>query len=322
MTTVPVRVFQNNPSPNLYTGPNFEAITENVTGIPVGWQMTTFAPVSDDIITEIMGFVSLGLAQMGSDSASQKKQVSGKLFVWHTWITRMNEWLKAHEKVYPKIIQLPYVTVAPELHFLSHISGKDASSRVTNAEIAPIGPLFPDELGTLLAAMRKGIDFSGKNHDDILNTTKSFTKFIKDLDKVSSYAIEPQSESGQYTLPELAQDRDILPGKTPGTFFLGKNPITFSQKHKSSAASLKTRLIEKFKGHVSHIRAKSHWTMWIWIVFAMILVYFFYWRGDGVESEKPGHLMNTLTGGGKRFMSKNPLSANYPSVSDFLRSRS
>ena len=79
------------------------AIPTQVPTKPKAKPTVTFKPASKAIITKILGHVALGLADLTIDDS----QVPILLYKWSTFMYRMNDWMKASEKDYPKFLQMP-----------------------------------------------------------------------------------------------------------------------------------------------------------------------------------------------------------------------
>jgi hypothetical protein len=142
---------------------------------------TTFEPVTDAIISQIMGYVSLGIGELGIDRAT----VPAYVYRWHTWLKRMNDWMRKNRKIYPRMLQMPSIVVPANLYFLESFASQE--EKTANVEIAPLGPLPPIEFNTFAHALRKGVDRCSEGGvDDKLQ----FLRLLRDVNKLATFAIE------------------------------------------------------------------------------------------------------------------------------------
>ena len=240
----------------------------------------TFQPVSDDIITQIMGYVSLGLPALNVD----RSKTASSIYRWHTWISRMNEWMKQNVNVYPKFMELPPVQVPASLHFLETIKGD--SLKTANAATAPLGPLFPIEKNTLIHALRKGVENSSPNYEHGANDVKTFSRLIHDMDRLATFAIQPQNRSVSNSMTILPDD--VVP----------KQRIVSDVILPVPALGRIGNVVENFKR--GPFRRMENVPFWMWVMALMVIIYFFNKSGeDGFPSSssyfEPS--ATTLTGG-------------------------
>lgn len=268
-------------------------IPSAVVGSPVT-PKTTFSPVSPAVLNEIMGYISLGLGEISIDP----KQIPILLYKWHTWLNRMNKWMKDNEKVYPKYLTLPQVSVPANLYFMSTIplEGDSSSKQLTEASIAPLGPLLPTEINTMLKALQKGIRTCGDNFDRESRTKKSLSSFLLDINKIAVYAIQPQNAklaSSMTITPDADGERIILvPGQKPdpkrtSEIVLPMPPVGVTRMVQNPPQVLPVptqkipTLIETFEPSHGYRFARirknkvSNLPMWIWVAILMIILYYF-----------------------------------------------
>jgi hypothetical protein len=154
------------------------------TGSTVVPSRVTFAPVSDAVISEIMSYVSLGLPEMGVAPDA----IPSLIFKWHTWLSRMNKWMKEND--YIQILERPPVKVSANLYFLSNIPPNDYSSQAANAMTASLGPLLPVEQNTFGRSLQRGIAMR--------NTTNSkgsndYVAFLTVVNRLAIHAVQTKS---------------------------------------------------------------------------------------------------------------------------------
>ena len=252
------------------TDPYF--VQSSLTGSPD--QQMTFAPVSDAVITEIMGYVSLGLSEIGMDPET----VPMKLYNWHTWLSRMNKWMKNNEKVYAKYLTLPPVKVSADLYFMSEtINPTRAGGRAANT--APLGPLFPTEKNTMIKALQKGLETcsANDNYQTAAQKRTNFTSFLNDVNKLAVYAIQPHRSDGKVSnMVLMPQGKGVRLTDTgisvPAA--LAKKRLPDEIPHLNEG-----ELIENFGRRVYHrprsTSLLSSLPLWMWVVILMVVIYMF-----------------------------------------------
>ncbi len=160
-------------------------------GTPLSDTKTSFRPVNAGTLLEIMGYTTAGLSDIGvSDD-----EVAIRIFIWHTWLRRMNSWMRDNEAQYLAIMRLAdsETAIPKNEYFLGGVSSLTAQSNT--AETAALGPLLPGDKGTFINALGKGAaktDGAGKA------VAKTLTRFLQDVDKVATH-LAPSNRSTSAT---------------------------------------------------------------------------------------------------------------------------
>lgn len=257
----------------------------------------TFSPVSEAVLTEIMGYVSLGLNEIGINSEA----IPTMIFKWHTWLKRMNAWMKKNETEYPKFMSLPPVTITANLYFMANISPNDYVQQSAKVAIAPLGPLLPTEKNTLINALKKGISTCGKTYGNASEKENSLTSFVNDLDKLATYAIQPQKESLEANM--------LIP--IP---HVGKTTVnnTSSQILQYGGNEKSDAMYEHFTGiddeYDDNSYVKKNYTtnrfkfpIWVWVGLLMCIIYFYVKRGNMQNLSALGSANGPMIGGSNDF---------------------
>jgi len=238
---------------------------------------TTFAPVSDKTISDIMSYVSLGLG----DLQINEEAIPGMLYKWHTWLKRMNDWMKDNIDVYPKYLTLPAVRISADLYFLADPNYKE---QLQQAKTAVLGPLLPSDLNTMQHALQKGLSTCAKATDIDL------VKFLTDVNKIAVYAIQPQTQNWKDAVEKstttstlsngIVSNYKIIP-EVGKTVVKTTNPIFLQSLAPGN-------IVEKFgsyddtsplRGNTSH-PARSKYLLWLWVGVLMAILYFFVKRAS------------------------------------------
>jgi hypothetical protein len=299
MTTL-IRV-QPPAAPPSYIGPD---TTSSYGAIPSIARNVTFEPLSASIITEMIGFATLGLSELGVTDAF----VAANIYKWHTWLLRMNEWLKENRKVYPQFMKLPAVQVPANLYFLGTVRPDDHDAQLAKAATAPLGPLLPADKNTLINAMTKGIKSSGKDEETISNTVRDFTQFVRDLNRIATYAIEPHKDVNYFIEPgpkSAVLVKDTL--VSPPVADLG-HPVVLPPvvKHRAISAKAFGDKIESFMPHsFKRKMSKSSFKVvpvWFWMILLALILYYL------MRNNEAGTRGARLGGSsGRRLMSLGPI---------------
>lgn len=261
----------------------FATLTDDLSGTPTNYPKVTFQPVEESVINEIMGFVTLGL----NDLNISEQFTPGLIYKWHIWLSRMNKWMKDNRQLYPKLLTLPDLTVPANLHFLSTIPATDSMQKqVELASTASLGPLLPADKGSLLNALSKGIDQIGSNHEQFIYKQNMYGKFIKDVNKIAMYAIEPLKTENNIKLPTVSTT--TLPSviKQIVETFSGNGTTLSADDNENNDVSLS-----------SYIKSIP---VWVWVAVLGIIFYLM---------NKSSH-NSTQYGGGNKIRS----------ISDFIQS--
>lgn len=162
------------------SGHGVQGYAEFNVGTPLSEGKTAFRPVSPATLLEIMGYVTAGLSDMGvSDD-----EAAVRIYTWHTWLRRMNAWMRTNETRYLEIMRLPEPTASlPKNEFFLGAFGT-LTSQSNNAETAALGPLLPGDKGTFTNALAKGV---AKTAGAGKRTEKALTQFVQDVDKLAAY---------------------------------------------------------------------------------------------------------------------------------------
>jgi len=253
----------------------------------------TFSPVSSAVLNEIMGYISLGLTDLSIDA----KNVPILMYKWHTWLNRMNTWMKENEKIYPKFLTLPQVSVPANLYFMSGIPMSNVSKQTAEAKIAPLGPLLPTEINTMLKALQKGVDTCGKTFEGTSHKTKNLSSFLLDMNRIAVYAIQPQKGN-------LSSSMVIAPDNQTGNITLVPGKITdvgnsrndivlpIPQVGVTKISSLDDdyeydeELVETFAPQRGRAftapytvqrrdKSKFNLPIWLWVTLLMVIFYYF-----------------------------------------------
>jgi hypothetical protein len=224
----------------------------------------TFEPVNETIITRIMGYVSLGLPTIGVN----QELTSGMIYRWHTWLSRMNNWMKRNRSVYPRLMQLPDVKIPASLYFLESIPSQNL--KTANATNASLGPLSPIEMNTFLHALKKGTENCNAQHSENEYNQETFTKFILDVDKLATFAIEPHYRFPQNTLVIPKSDARI----DYVDYVLSTDADTTTSILSYPLPPL-TKLIENFVSKAKKIQKPilSLLPLWFWVLALMFIIY-------------------------------------------------
>lgn len=209
MTTL-IRVTEQPPSAAPFDKVNnieFSEPGKESTEAPFGYKRVTFQPVASPILSEIIGYTGLGLADMGLSGPG----VAAMLFKWHTWLTRMNDWMLANQKLYPKLIDMPDVKIPSNLYFLGTVGPDDWKKQIESAITTSLGPLLPADKNTLVNAFARGVRRShspnGGDTSESMNLVNTYGKFIRDVNKLASYAVSPQKNP----LATITKQLEMIP---------------------------------------------------------------------------------------------------------------
>lgn len=185
---------------------------------------TTFRPVNAGTLLEIMGYITAGLPDLGVSEG----EVATLIYKWHTWLRRMNDWMRSNESRYVSILQMEdsAQALSKEDHYLGGFGS--LSAQAANAESAPLGPLLPGDKGTLLNALVRGV---GKTPGAGKRTERALTQFIKDVDRLAAH-LAPGSRLVLPASPPTVQVKQVplpttLPAVPVGLVQFPSNPVPF-----------------------------------------------------------------------------------------------
>jgi len=253
-----------------------------------------FEPVNDTIITQIIGYVSLGLAELGTDPNSSP----ALLYKWHIWLLRMNSWMKRNRKVYPRFMNLPAVKVPATLYYLETI--KEQSAKIANATLAPLGPLSPIDMNTLTNALRKGME--GCNDAEKEHNLTELAGFVKDVNKLATFAIEPHRQETSSLSPVSL----VLPQRDVAQLANTNTAVTTDVVYPLPPLG---RIVESFTGSGGSRRnVFSNVPIWCWVAALMIIMYIFV---SPAKEESYGQQDSFMRGGSAQEFNK------IISISDF-----
>ncbi len=179
-------------------------------GTPLSDTKTAFRAVNAGTLLEIMGYTTAGLSDMGVS----EDETAMIVYKWHTWLRRMNAYMRDNEAQYLEIMRQndPDTTLPKTEYFLGGFSSLTAQSN--NAETAPLGPLLPGDKGTFINALSKGAE---KTTGAGKRVAKALTQFLQDMDKLATH-LAPSSR---------------VPGTTPKSG--GTQPTNVYVQHVKSA---------------------------------------------------------------------------------------
>lgn len=272
----------------------------------------TFAPVSSNVLTEIMGLVSIGLSKLGADSEATPILI----YKWSTWLNRMNSWMKKNQAMYTKENVVPHVTLTGSLHFLGNYPPNDYATQMKNAGTTPLGPLLPGDINTLLNALRKsaglcpGLEGSSENMFDEGRSLKigNYINFIKDVNRIAVFAItENSSESFTQEIFTRSTVKGPIKHKAnimsvPLSPATGFTPFSSIAEHFEGNDDAE---IEHFEGNNENgngVTSKifgidlgfnlKKIPVWAWVLILMIIFYFFNKHSSSTNT------LGTMFGGG------------------------
>ncbi len=246
----------------------------------------TFSPVTSEVISEIIGYATLGL----SDVANSETRIPSQLYKWHTWLIRMNNWMTANKSLYPHVMEVPKVSIPADLYFMSDITTKSSvSDVVANAATAPLGPLLPADHNTLLNALSKGLQKCTQdgmaamgNTTDLRSKKRNFVAFVRDVNKIAFYAIQPENDGANSAM--------TIPISSITDESLSIMPLPPSVKNTFSTAIEHFNLNNDKRGLFSKI------PMWAWVAILMAVVYFFIKENKTVSYEPSAPSWNAVGG--------------------------
>lgn len=287
MTTL-LRINVEAPLPSVDDNAKFETDYAKANRVASSSSRITFMPVSTKILYEIIGYITLGLSEMSLTQES----IPFLLFKWSTWLTRMNKWMTDNAKIYPKYMELPDAKVSANLYFLGNVKPTDTATILFNASTASLGPLFPQDINTILHALNKGIEKNSLNYQTNQELQQTFTQFINDVQKLSLYAINTETSHRIKTIPAKT---DNLPIVVPIPH-MGKDDVI-------SKPSLK--LIEKFTDTMGLsqdnwdkcLEWKNSIPMWAYVAILVIIIYYFTNKSSSDDEKEP--IKEWLQKGGK-----------------------
>ena len=162
-------------------------------GTPLSATKTTFRPVNPGTLLELMGYVTAGLPDLGVPEGD----VAIYIYKWHTWLRRMNAWMRENEAFYPKLLDLPQGD-GSELSKKDYFLGSMSSliEQASKADSAKLGPLLPGDRNTLINALARGVH---KTPGAGKQTERSLTQFIVDVDRIATHLVTGSAVSGNST---------------------------------------------------------------------------------------------------------------------------
>jgi hypothetical protein len=230
-------------------------------------EKTTFQPVNDTVIQEIIGLAALGIGELGG---TEGKDIPAHLYKWHTWLHRMNTWMKRNKAAYPKQLGMRDVHIPAHLYFLGTVSLDDVDRQVALSRKTPLGPLLPADKNTFLNAIKKG-----SSHCQNSNA-KDFISFVNDVDKISISATGDKSRTDSFN--ELYLEDDLSQEKYAEMNPALEDPIKRTRSRKPRVI----RTIETFAGKAKLI------PLWGWVLILVTLFYFVNKKGSTEQVRKIG----------------------------------
>ena len=246
----------------------------------------TFAPVNDALITQIMGYVSLGLTELGLDASNAPNLI----YKWHSWLSRMNDWMKKNKEIYPRYLDAAPVKLSADLYFMSNIPA-ESEKIISTARIAPLGPLLPMDKNTMVRALQKGLLTCVNSSEVQAKTSEDLLSFVEHVNKIAVYAIQPQNHSVGTSML-VAPSVDVMTGSVQSDAVVPLPALGKLSKQNVAAVVPVVRqqgddVIESFGNTAFRRRSlsKNMFMMWFWIIVLMMIIYFFVKRSGSLSSE-------------------------------------